>query len=49
MDPSVVDNKYLPTAISDAVCAVSTPMAPLAAMVSPVVPLLNSKAFNSLL
>ena len=49
IEPSVVDNKYLPTEMLDAVCAVVTPMAPLAAIVSPVVPLLNSKAFNSLL
>ena len=48
-EPSVVERRYRPTAISDAVWAVVTPIAPFAAIVSPVVPLLNSNAFNSLL
>ena len=38
---------YLPISISDAFCASVTPIAPLALIVSPVVPLLNVKVFVS--
>ena len=40
----VVDSEYLPTTILEADWAVVTPIAPFAAIASPVVPLLKSNA-----